>query len=69
MLVKVNEYIIHPKNSLKLTALQSHSQIRPIIYFIYFIFFYLFIYLRPKSVHICTHTQIKKKKKKKKYQP
>ena len=26
-----------------------------------FIFIYLFIYLRPKSVHICTHTQKKKK--------
>ena len=26
------------------------------------IFFYLFIYLRRKSVHICTHTQKKKKK-------
>ena len=28
----------------------------------FFILFYLFIYLRRKNVHICTHTQKKKKK-------
>ena len=31
--------------------------------------FYLFIYLRPKSVHICTHTQKKKKKRKRNINP
>ena len=46
-------------------AAQLHSFNKNLILFIFYFFkfFYLIIYLRPKSVHICTHTQKKNKKR------
>ena len=45
------------QNKNKMFPMRAHNRIIIIYLFI------LFIYLRPKSVHICTHTQKKKRKR------